>query len=167
MVKRSMASIASGEPLPIVPPSDDPETDKWRRDVINYLRRLTGLFTDDNLPGGGSSTGQVDELNRTILSTESLFASGRWVLSQSAPFAYTVDTITHRATSTSLTLTFDFIVNGTVRTGTGDDSPSTVEGVWTPDNGSIAVGDLVEVNVAAQGVNGEYAVAFTLKRTRA
>lgn len=41
-----LSRILSGDPLPRVPVEDDPDIDKWRRDVVSYLRRLTGKLTN-------------------------------------------------------------------------------------------------------------------------
>lgn len=163
MAKQQMSAILSGEPLPIPPPSKDPEQDKYNRDVINYLRRMVGLFTDDNLPSAGAST--VDDLNLYIISSEVNLASGRWVLCEAAPFAFNIDTITHRAGANQSTL-FDLFVAGSARVGTGDDSPSTTQGVFTPTNGAVAVGESVEVDISIGAPNGAFAIIFTCKRTR-
>ena len=166
MAKRSMASIASGEPLPIIPPSDDPETEKWRRDVINYLRRLTGLFTDDNLPGGGggAASGDIDDLNFYFDSLDNSIDND-YVVCEESPFAFNIDSIHHRA-GLNLNATFTLEINGVTRTGTGDSTPSTVQGVFTPTDGSISIGDSIALNIGIGG-QGTLAIAFTFKRTRA
>ena len=165
MAKRSMASIASGEPLPIIPPSDDPETEKWRRDILNWMRRLTGLFTDDNLPsGGGAASGDVDGLHAAFATDDFLHANGRQVLIEAAPFAFTLNTITHRASANSIT--FELFSAGSLRTGTGDDSFGTTQGVFTPTNGAVAVGELVELDLIGNLPVPPFNIAVSLKRTR-
>jgi len=45
----SLVKLLSGEPLPLPPPNVDPALDKYIRDLHNYLQRLGGYFTGQNI----------------------------------------------------------------------------------------------------------------------
>ena len=44
-----LTKILSGEPLPIAPPNQSPEMNKFLRELLNYLRRLCAKFTGVNI----------------------------------------------------------------------------------------------------------------------
>lgn len=54
MTTRGPNNIFSGEPLPLVPNFTDPETAAFARNLIDYLRRLTGKLA--RFSGAGGST---------------------------------------------------------------------------------------------------------------
>ena len=46
----SLSRVLSSERLPLLPPNEqDPEVERWRRDMYVYLNRIAGLFTEQNL----------------------------------------------------------------------------------------------------------------------
>lgn len=173
MSAASLVSILSGLPLPTPPPQKDPEQDKFNRDILNYLRRLNGMFTADNINSGGDIggdgegvVGTVDDINWIYISDHP-FIGGQHIICQAAPFDFSIDTLTHIASTGAQDLTFDLFINSVQVSGSGDDSPDTTEGVWTPAaNTIVGVGDTIDMDVTIGAANGAFAIAFTMKRTR-
>jgi len=65
MAGESMQRILSGEPLPLYPANQGPELDKYFRELHDYLRRLTGKFSEANLQAA-LSLGQIYSITRTF-----------------------------------------------------------------------------------------------------
>lgn len=169
MAKESLASILSGEPLPTAPPVEDPEVYKFHRDLLNYLRRLTGKFTVDNLPDPGTDVdhtiGLVDEMN--IWFDGSMLVSEFMTVTEFAEFSYSLDRVTHRSeTNAGTDPVLSFERNGSALSGSGDTSLSTTQGVFTFDANTIAVGDRIRVKVVEVANGGFSFAGMTFKRTR-
>lgn len=67
-----LSRILSGDPLPRVPVEDDPDIDKWRRDVVSYLRRLTGKLTNQIIEDSAGAMviwEHLDDVTSTVTST--------------------------------------------------------------------------------------------------
>lgn len=65
MADFELSKILSGDPLPRVPVEDDPDIDKWRRDVVSYLRRLTGKLTNQAIDDAVTPTLIWEDFNHT------------------------------------------------------------------------------------------------------
>ncbi len=60
----SFLDLIRGEILPSPPMVEDPDIDKFNRDIIDYLRRFAGRFTDENL--GISQEGTFFDFDDTV-----------------------------------------------------------------------------------------------------
>ena len=172
----SLSAILSGEPLPMPPVQDDIEQDRFNHNLLNYLRRLNGLMTSQNINSsediggdGDGVVGTVDDIEKHIEFTDGAFPAydgrGVYIIQQYAEFDYNIDRITHIASATVGT-TFRLYVNGVIRTGTGSFVCTNSEAVFTPTNGVVGIGDTVAVDIIVSGAGGTTAYAFTVKRSR-
>lgn len=162
----TLARILSGETLPSPPPRphDEVELDRFYHSVIDYLRRLTGLFTADNVASDPAL--RFDDINGHIKTP-----SGNYALVTAAKFRFRLREITHRTSAGGCTINiyknrWGAIV-GTKLNGSGDNTPSTSSGTYTFDLDSandFAVGDmmilLVQFPIACSDL------IFTVKRER-
>lgn len=71
MTTRGPNNIFSGEPLPLVPNFTDPETAAFTRNLIDYLRRLTGKLSRFSSSGSGGEL-----VFSACLSTDQILGDG-------------------------------------------------------------------------------------------
>lgn len=140
------AAIISGDPLPVLPPIDDPEQDKFNRDLVSYLRRLAGRFTTEILSADEAL--RIDDLNGFI---ESPLVKN-YTLTEYVEFKLQLVRITHKLLTGDCSILIK--VDGVPLAGVGDLTPSIVQGVYTFDDNTVAVGQRVELEVTVVGSGG-------------
>jgi hypothetical protein len=151
----TLVSILSGVPLPKIPVVD-PELDSYLRNLHNYLRRLRGSFTDENVfASGAMNSDEVDQFIESITTKV-------YTLVESTQYIQTLVSLTHvvSAGTGSFTVTAD----GTTITGSGSSSLSSTQGVFTFNANQIGTGVQININVTDDG--GLADLSVTLKRDR-
>lgn len=150
--KETMAKILSGEPLPTQPPVDDPELSKFHRDLINYLRRIAGKFTTQNMPDPGSATGTFDEWGGfyALYDPSSVYSGGpsgflAALLAEYCHYRCSITTMHHIRVAGSNDWKLQVWVDDVEISGSGDNTIGATQGVYTFDSNVIEVGQKVEL----------------------
>jgi len=154
---QSWASILSGEPLPILPPVDDPELDKFFRDLLNYLRRLQSLSTTEHIFSEEDT--RIDDLNGFIEQPE----NKSYTLVEYVEHKMQLKRITHIHDSEA---TCDLVVevDRVALTGSGDVECTDDQGVFTFDANTVNVGSRIELTVSGRS-SVPYGIDTRTKRT--
>ncbi len=152
----SLSKILSGEPLPTLPDLGDEnvELEHFLLNVLSYLRRLTGKFTDQNL-AASPSLRAVE--NNGHIETPS---NKDYTLVEYCEFNSVLKRLTHICSSGSCTVNIE--IDGVSQTGTGDNTVSTAQGVYTYNDIAVSKGQRIEIAVSASST--PLNLAFTLFR---
>lgn len=156
MANVNLGKILSGEALPKIPPDKDPEKDKWRRDVVAYLRRLAGLFTNQNM---ASDEALRTEMLHGFIETPQ---AKIYTLIEYAHYDMNIFSLRHKTLSGGCTLALK--IDGTTISGTGDTTSSSTQGVYTYAANLVTVGQ--RVTLVPSGLSSPADLAFTLKIIR-
>jgi hypothetical protein len=141
----SRKQIISGAPFPRIPATNDPELGKFHQDLLEYVRRL--------------SSAQADIMINMLIEAP---VTQVYTVVEYAIEELSLVSITHKLLSGTIT-TLNVRVAGVALTGSGDNSPSSTQGVYTFDKNTVKVGDRIDIDVTIG--SSPVDLAFTIKGT--